>query len=169
MNTQYFNSVFTNEDCTSLHSLHESVQFNETLIDSVQFTPEDVFEELIQLVFYSVIRPVVQIVCQLTCQKLLLNLSPYLCLVYSIYLYPLVPCLGTGWLPTLYPFTINIFHQTTTQSVWLQLLWKWWKELFIIWRTTLWRPAETSCWCITVFVPVCLNIVTGVWWLMYCV
>ena len=36
--------MFTTEDCTSLQSLHESVQCNEMLIDSIQFTSENVFE-----------------------------------------------------------------------------------------------------------------------------
>ena len=43
--------MFTTEDCTSLQSLHESVQCNEMLIDStcIQFTSENVFEELSNL------------------------------------------------------------------------------------------------------------------------
>ena len=43
---QYFNSVFTTENCSGLQSLRESVKFNGKLIDSVQFTPENVYEEL---------------------------------------------------------------------------------------------------------------------------
>ena len=38
--------MFTTEDRTSLQSLCESITFNETLVDSIQFTPESVFEEL---------------------------------------------------------------------------------------------------------------------------
>ena len=41
--------MFTTEDCTSLQSHHESVLCNETFIDSIQFTPEHVFEELSNL------------------------------------------------------------------------------------------------------------------------
>jgi len=43
---QYFNSVFTSEDCSNSQSLHESDQFHDKLIDNIQFTPENVFEEL---------------------------------------------------------------------------------------------------------------------------
>lgn len=46
---QYFNSVFTSEDCSNVQSLHESVQFHDKLIDSIQFTPEKVFKELSSL------------------------------------------------------------------------------------------------------------------------
>ena len=41
--------MFTTEDCTSLSSLHESVQCNEMFIDSIQFTSENVFKELSNL------------------------------------------------------------------------------------------------------------------------
>ena len=41
--------MFTTEDCASLQFLHESVQCNEMLIDSIQFTSENVFEELSNL------------------------------------------------------------------------------------------------------------------------
>jgi len=47
--TAVLNSVFTTEDCSNLQSLRESVQFHDKLIDTIQFTPENVFEELISL------------------------------------------------------------------------------------------------------------------------
>ena len=39
-------TLFTTEYCSGLQSLCESVKFNGKLIDSVQFTPENVYEEL---------------------------------------------------------------------------------------------------------------------------
>ena len=41
--------VFTSEDCTNLPSLRESIHFYPKLIDTIKFTPENVYEELVNL------------------------------------------------------------------------------------------------------------------------
>ena len=46
---EYFNSVFTTEDCSSLTSLRESIHFHPKLIDNIKFTTENVHEELVNL------------------------------------------------------------------------------------------------------------------------
>ena len=46
---EYFNSVFTTEDCTNLPSPHESIHFYPKLINTIKFTPENVYEERVNL------------------------------------------------------------------------------------------------------------------------
>ena len=46
---QYFNSVFSTEDKSSITSLHDSVYFHPKLIDNITFTPANVYEELVNL------------------------------------------------------------------------------------------------------------------------
>ena len=46
---EYCNSVFTTDDCTDLSSLCQSIRFYPKLIDTIKFTPENVYEELVNL------------------------------------------------------------------------------------------------------------------------
>ena len=46
---EYFNLVFTTDDCTDLSSLRQSIHFYPKLIDTIKFTPENVYEELVNL------------------------------------------------------------------------------------------------------------------------
>ena len=43
---QHFFSVFTKEDCSNLDDLKKSLQVLPSVIDSVHFAPEDVYQEL---------------------------------------------------------------------------------------------------------------------------
>jgi len=46
---KYFYSVFTNEDTSNLETLQNSLTFLSSIIQSVNFTPEDVYYELTNL------------------------------------------------------------------------------------------------------------------------
>lgn len=46
---QYFNSVFTDESLSDLSSIKSSLNIQSSIITSVDFSPNDVYQELLQL------------------------------------------------------------------------------------------------------------------------
>ena len=46
---KYFHSVFTIEDCNNISNLHQSLEYHPDLVDSIDFSVEKVYSELLNL------------------------------------------------------------------------------------------------------------------------
>ena len=106
--------MFTTEDCTSLQSLHESVQSDEMLIDSIQFTSENVFEELSNLQHDKPCGPDNLLFQLLTVTAELISLPISHLLQWSLSSGTLPRDWVTANIVPVLKRVINTFHQTIT-------------------------------------------------------
>ena len=115
---KYFHSIFTAENCDDLSILHQSLTHHPDLIDSIDFTIEEVHAELSNLQQDK--KLVVQTISLLTCYRkvliFLLHPSPS----YFNFLFQLGFCLETGLRLTSSQYirkVTDIYHPTISQLV----------------------------------------------------